>query len=157
MQITIDPLTSADIIGLLQQHLDDMYANSPAESVHALDLDKLRQPEITFWSARQDGELLGCLALKVLDSDHAELKSMRTAPAARGKGVASALLQYALAQAAERGIRQVSLETGTMDYFTAARSLYRKFGFVSCEPFADYSLDPNSAFMTLPIQKLVTE
>ncbi|QSX34157.1 GNAT family N-acetyltransferase [Shewanella avicenniae] len=149
MQITIDPLTSADIIGLLQQHLDDMYATSPAESVHALDLDKLRQPEITFWSARKDDELLGCLALKVLDGDHAELKSMRTAPAARGKGVASALLQHALLHARAQGLRQVSLETGTMAYFAAARSLYRKFGFSDCPPFADYQLDPNSAFMTL--------
>src|SRR5690349_12207777 len=124
-----------------------MYATSPAESVHALDPTALVAPGITFWTARDaDGALLGCAALMLLGTDDAELKSMRTANAARGRGVGAAVLAHVLAAAADRGVRTVHLETGTQDYFAAARRLYERAGFVECPPFADYVLDPHSVF-----------
>ncbi|MBD1556589.1 GNAT family N-acetyltransferase [Vibrio sp. S9_S30] len=148
MEIKIDKLDSKEIIALLNEHLDDMYATSPPESVHALDLVALKKPEITFWSAWDNGELLGCAALKQLDSSHAELKSMRTARVARNRGVASRLLQHVLTVAEDRKYEKISLETGSMDFFKPARTLYEKNGFVYCGPFADYQPDPNSQFMT---------
>lgn len=138
-----------DVVGLLEEHLADMYATSPPESVHALDLTALLQPEITFVTARDgDGTLLGCGALKRLDDGHGELKSMRTAAAARGRGVAAAVLEHLLALAAEQGHTRVSLETGPQEYFAAARRLYARHGFAECGPFGDYRLDPHSVFMT---------
>ncbi|QIS13824.1 GNAT family N-acetyltransferase [Nocardia arthritidis] len=151
LRIVVDDLSGPAIAALLAQHLDDMYATSPAESVHALDLDALRKPEITFWSAWDSGELVGCGALKELDPTHGELKSMRTATAARGRGVASNLLRHLIAQARERGYTRLSLETGTQPYFAPARRLYTRNGFAECPPFADYILDPNSVFMTLAL------
>lgn len=148
MEIKIDKLDGKEIVALLNEHLDDMYATSPPESVHALDLVALKKPEITFWSAWDNGELLGCAALKQLDSSHAELKSMRTAKTARNRGVASNLLQHLLSVAEDRKYEKISLETGSMDFFKPARALYEKNGFVYCAPFADYQLDPNSEFMT---------
>ncbi|MGR5285752.1 GNAT family N-acetyltransferase [Vibrio maritimus] len=148
MDIVKDDLQSHKIKALLQEHLDDMYATSPAESVHALDIEALRQSNVEFWTAWNEQELLGCIALKALDSEHAEIKSMRTAHNARGKGVAKTLLNHLVSQASARGFSRLSLETGTEDYFTAARTLYSGHGFVECDPFADYVLDPNSVFMT---------
>lgn len=148
MDIVKDSLQGHQIKALLQEHLDDMYATSPAESVHALDIEALRQSNIEFWTAWDEKELLGCIALKTLDANHAEIKSMRTAHSARGKGVAKSLLNHLVSQASSRGFSRLSLETGTEDYFTAARTLYSGHGFVECEPFADYVLDPNSVFMT---------
>lgn len=148
MDIVKDDLQGHQIKALLQEHLDDMYATSPAESVHALDIEALRQSNVEFWTAWNEQELLGCIALKALDSKHAEIKSMRTAHNARGKGVAKRLLNHLVSQASERGFSRLSLETGTEGYFTAARTLYSGQGFVECEPFADYILDPNSVFMT---------
>ncbi|WP_112479919.1 GNAT family N-acetyltransferase [Vibrio variabilis] len=148
MDIVKDDLQGHQIKALLQEHLDDMYATSPAESVHALDIEALRQSNIEFWTAWNEQELLGCIALKALDSKHAEIKSMRTAHNARGKGVAKRLLNHLVSQASERGFSRLSLETGTEDYFTAARTLYSGHGFVECDPFADYVLDSNSVFMT---------
>ncbi|WP_225726618.1 MULTISPECIES: GNAT family N-acetyltransferase [unclassified Nocardia] len=149
--IVVDDLSGPAIAALLAQHLDDMYATSPAESVHALDLDALRKPEITFWSAWEGSELVGCGALKELDPTHGELKSMRTATAARGRGIASILLRHLIDQARERGYTRLSLETGTQPYFAPARRLYARNGFAECPPFADYTLDPNSVFMTLAL------
>ena len=141
-----------DVLALLQEHLDDMYATSPPESVHALDVERLRVPEITFVTARDaDGALLGCGALKRHDADLGELKSMRTTAAARGRGVATAVLASLLDVARHHGLARVSLETGAEDYFAAARRLYARHGFVECPPFADYTDDPNSVFMTLPL------
>jgi putative acetyltransferase len=148
LDIVKDDLQSHQIKALLQEHLDDMYATSPAESVHALDIEALRQSNVEFWTAWNEQELLGCIALKALDSEHAEIKSMRTAHNARGKGVAKTLLNHLVSQASARGFSRLSLETGTEDYFTAARTLYSGHGFVECDPFADYVLDPNSVFMT---------
>lgn len=151
MRIDIDDLSGADVAGLLAEHLADMHATSPACSVHALDLDALRAPEVTVWTARREGELLGCGALKELDRRHGELKSMRTASAARGRGVGSAILSHLLDVARERGYARVSLETGAQPFFAPAHRLYARHGFVACEPFADYVLDPSSVFMTLEL------
>ena len=121
---------------------------SPPESVHALPLERLQKPEITFWTAWQNGELLGCGALKELDSQHGEIKSMRTSAGHLRKGVAQTLLHYILSEAKRRGYRRLSLETGSMKAFEPARELYGRAGFTYCAPFADYVEDPNSVFMT---------
>jgi putative acetyltransferase len=153
MKIQIDDLRGEDVAKLLQAHLDDMYLHSPPESVHALDLDALRRPEITFWAVRdEDGALMGCGALKHLDDAHGEIKSMRTAPAYRGKGVATRLMRHMLEEARRRGYRRLSLETGSMEFFEPARELYRRFGFELCGPFAEYVEDPYSMFMTLAFE-----
>lgn len=125
-----------------------MFEHSPPESVHALDLEGLRSPEITFWSAWQEGELLGCGALKQLDTQHGEVKSMRTARAHLRKGVASGILQHIINEAERRSYNRLSLETGSMVAFEPAQALYASFGFEYCGPFADYNEDPNSVFMT---------
>lgn len=151
MQIRIDALTSPEITELLNEHLQDMYATSPPESVHALDLEKLRQPEITFWSVWENNQLLGCGALKELDPTHAEIKSMRSASRFRGKGVGKKMLEHILQVARERNYSTLSLETGPQDFFTPARKLYERFGFEYCGPFADYVEDPYSVFMTRKI------
>ena len=148
MEIAIDDPARPDVRALLAEHLADMHATSPAESVHALDVAGLLVPEVTFWTARAAGALLGCGALKELGSDHGEVKSMRTADAARGKGVATAILRHLLAEAAARGYTRVSLETGSQEFFEPARRLYLRHGFTLCGPFGDYLPDPNSTFLT---------
>ncbi|GAB6930339.1 GNAT family N-acetyltransferase [Paenibacillus sp. JCM 10914] len=148
MQIKIDDLTGPEITQLIYEHLHGMTLHSPPESIHALGLEKLRQPEITFWSVWDGDILLGCGALKELDADHAEIKSMRTATPHLRKGVAGRLMEHILEEAKHRGYLRLSLETGSMAAFEAARSLYARFGFEECQPFADYKEDPNSTFMT---------
>lgn len=148
LQIAIDPLEGPQVAALLQAHLDEMHRISPPESVHALDLSRLRAPDITFWSAYQGDTLLGCAALRALDAAHGEVKSMRTTPQARRRGVAAALLEQVMAEARRRGYRRLSLETGSQPEFAPARALYARFGFVECGPFGDYRLDPCSTFMT---------
>jgi putative acetyltransferase len=148
MRIRIDDLQGNAIQDLLQAHLHAMYRHSPPESVHALDLAALRHPSINFWTAWEGYELLACGALKQLSSDHAELKSMRTADAHLRKGVARALLRHIVSVARAKGIQRISLETGTAAPFVAAQRLYASEGFVECGPFAGYVLDPYSLFMT---------
>lgn len=148
MDIRRDDLRSAAVHALLGEHLTQMYATSPAESVHALDLAALRSPAISFWTAWEGPDLLGCGALKALAAGHAEIKSMRTAAAHRRRGVAAALLDHLLQVAREHGCTRVSLETGSQAAFAAARQLYARFGFACCPPFADYVDDPHSVFMT---------
>lgn len=148
MLIKIDDLSGPEVAQILAEHLEDMYAVSPPESVHALDLDELRQPGITFWSVWDGEQLAGCGAIKELDAAHAEIKSMRTANAYRGKGVAVKLMAHILAVAAERKYDRVSLETGPEDFFLPARKLYERFGFEYCGPYGDYPEDPHSTFMT---------
>jgi putative acetyltransferase len=148
MNIQLDDLTGPEIHQLLQQHLQGMALHSPPESIHALDLDALRQPGITFWTAWENDELLGCGALKKLDARHAEIKSMRTASAHLRKGVANAMLTHIVEEAKQRGYRRLSLETGSAAAFEPARRLYAAFGFTFCEPFEGYALDPFSVFMT---------
>lgn len=148
MDIRLDDLSRPETAELLQEHLRDMHRVSPPESIHALDLESLRKPDITFWTIWDAGILAGCSALKELDSQHAEIKSMRTASSHRRKGVAKQLLQHMLYEAKQRGYTRVSLETGSMDFFIPARALYASFGFEYCPPFSDYIEDPNSVFMT---------
>ncbi|HCE1905140.1 TPA: GNAT family N-acetyltransferase [Vibrio parahaemolyticus] len=151
MRIEIDNLERPQVIALLEEHLQDMYATSPPESVHALDVSKLKLPSITFWTGWDGEQLLGCVAMSQLEDGHAELKSMRTTPSARKQGVASRLLNHVIEQAKHQGIQRLSLETGSMAFFEPAHRLYEKHGFVYCEPFGDYQLDPNSRFMTLAL------
>ena len=148
MHIRIDDLQGFAIAALLQEHLDAMHQHSPRESVHALDLEGLRRPEITFWTAWEGETLLGCGALKQLDATHAELKSMRTATAHLRKGVARALVRHIAQAAKANGVQRISLETGSQAPFVAAHKLYASEGFVECGPFAGYALDSHSRFMT---------
>jgi putative acetyltransferase len=151
VRIRVDDLTGPEIRALLEEHLRSMHELSPPESVHALDLEGLRRPEITFWTAWEEGALVGCGALKELDRSHGEVKSMRTAASHRRKGVGRAMLAHIVAEARARSYARLSLETGAMAAFLPARRLYESFGFRYCAPFADYTDDPNSAFMTLAL------
>jgi putative acetyltransferase len=148
MDIRLDDLRGPEIRALLEEHLQNMRSLSPPESVHALDLEGLRRPEISFWTLWSDGELLGCGALKALGDGHGEIKSMRTAMAHRRKGTARALLAHIVDEAVRRGYRRLSLETGSMAAFEPAHALYESFGFTRCGPFDGYAEDPNSVFMT---------
>jgi len=148
MLIQVDDLSGPEVRALLEEHLRNMHDLSPPESVHALDLGALRKPEITFWTAWSEGTLLGCGALKALDSAHGEVKSMRTSLPSRRTGVGRAMLEHIIAIARTRSYARLSLETGSMDAFAPARRLYESFGFTYCGPFADYTADPNSVFMT---------
>jgi putative acetyltransferase len=150
-RIVLDDLRGEPIRLLLEEHLSDMRAWSPPESVHALDLEKLRRPEISFWTLWDGESLLGCGALKDLGQREGEIKSMRTANVHRGQGVGSEMLTHIIAQARERGIARLNLETGSQLQFAPARALYTRFGFTACEPFADYLPDDNSCFMTLAL------
>jgi len=147
--IEVDDLSRPAVHALLNEHLQNMYALSPPESVHALDLGKLRSPDITFWTAWEGAELVGCGALKELDRTHGELKSMRTPQARRRIGAGRALLDHLVAVARSRGYRRLSLETGALPAFLPAQRLYASAGFTFCGPFGDYREDPNSCFMSL--------
>ena len=147
MHIELDDLSRPEVHDLLREHLRSMLELSPPQSVHALDLEKLRRPEITFWSAWEGGELLGCGALKELNTLEGEVKSMRTALAHRRKGVARAILERIIREAAGRSYMRLWLETGSAVAFEPARNLYSTFGFQYCPPFGDYVADPNSVFM----------
>ena len=151
MEIKTEDLSGPEIAALLEEHLAEMRSISPPESVHALPLEGLRNPGITFWSAWENGELLGCGALKELDARHGEIKSMRTSREHLRKGVATAMLRQILAEARRRCYRRVSLETGAQAAFEPARQLYARFGFTYCGAFASYIQDPNSVFMTKEI------
>lgn len=148
MEIRLDDLTGPEVHALLAEHLRDMHRISPPESVHALDFDGLRRPEMTFWSVWDGRALLGCGALKEIDPRHGEIKSMRTAGAHRRRGVAKAMLTHIMTEAARRGYERLSLETGSQAAFEPARALYASFGFTRCGPFDGYREDPNSVFMT---------
>ena len=143
-----DDVTEPQVVALIRLHLESMHAQSPPESVHALGIEALRKPEITFWSVWAGGDLAGCGALKELDREHGEIKSMRTAPQHLRKGVAARLMEHILAEAKRRSYRRLSLETGSTDGFDPALRLYARFGFERCGPFANYTNDPFSVFMT---------
>jgi putative acetyltransferase len=148
MEIRRDDLTGPEIRALLEEHLRSMHSISPPESVHALDLEGLRKPEIYFWTAWSGGRLLGCGALKQIDAQHGEIKSMRTVTAYRRSGVARTMLTHIVDEARRRRYTRLSLETGAQDAFEPARRLYESFGFSYCGPFEGYVEDPNSVFMT---------
>ncbi|HWG26857.1 GNAT family N-acetyltransferase [Actinospica sp.] len=152
MEIAIDDLSSPEIIELLHSHLAEMKRVTPREeSVHALDLHGLRQPEVTFWSLRDGDRIAGCGAIKRFDATHAEIKSMRTAASFQRRGVAARLLAHIEAESIRMGLTRLSLETGAEDYFAPARALYLRSGFEYCEPFGSYMPDSLSVFMTKAI------
>jgi len=149
--IRVDDLTGPEIAAFLEEHIRDMRAVSPPESKHALDLEGVRKPEITFWTAWSSNRLIGCCALKKLDTNHGEVKSMRVASDQRAKGIGSLLVAHVIGEARARGYGRLSLETGAMPFFEPARRLYWRHGFEQCGPFAPYKPDPNSVFMTLKL------
>jgi putative acetyltransferase len=149
--ISLDDPRRDDIRALLETHLQFSRAVTPPGHVHALDLGGLLDPAVTFFSARSRGMLLGVGALKQLHDSHAELKSMHTNEAARRRGVGRAMVSHLLSVAAELNVSRVSLETGAMDAYAAARSLYASVGFVPCPPFGEYTDNPYSTCMTIAI------
>jgi putative acetyltransferase len=151
MEIRTGGLDTPEVIALLREHLHSMTLHSPPESIHALDLASLHKPDMTFWSAWEGSELMGCGALKELGPLHGEIKSMRTASAHLRKGVAARLLEHIIDEAKHRSYARLSLETGSMEAFAPAHKLYASFGFEPCGPFADYVEDPYSVFMTRKI------
>lgn len=153
LEIAPDDPTSDDVRALLARHLAFARATTPPEGIHALGAEGLAGPGITLYSARRQGTLVGVGALKLLGDDHAELKSLHTAEAARGQGVGRALVEHLLAEAAARQCRRVSLETGVMDAFAPARALYAKLGFRPCPPFGEYVGSPTSACMTIELPR----
>ena len=136
------------VIALVRQHLASAAEHSPPESVHALGLERLKQPGLRFYTAWQGDELAAMGAVKRLAADPAELKSMRTVDAFQRRGIAATMLRHLLQVAADMGCTRVSLETGSMDAFAPARALYARFGFIACAPFGDYREDPYSVCMT---------
>jgi putative acetyltransferase len=151
MKIVVDDLRGPEIAAFLEEHLREMRSITPAGSVHALDLDALRAPEVTFWSVYDGDQLVGCGAIKRIEGTHGEVKSMRVAYERRRDGVASLLLVHILEEAEAMGLERLSLETGSTEHFERARKLYEKFGFEPCGPFAGYGPDPHSSFMTRAI------
>ena len=149
--ISTDDPRAEDVRALLERHLAYAHANSAPEDIHALDVDALLDPAVTFFSFRARGELLAVGALKRLDAAHAEIKSMHTTKAARGRGIGRAMVDHLVAVARERGHRRVSIETGAGAAFAPARRLYRSAGFAPCAPFADYGHSHESAYMTLSL------
>lgn len=152
IRILEDDLTSGEMIALIVDHLThlrQLAPDSPPESHHALSVDDLRHNDITLWGAWQEQTLVGCVALKTLDGQHGEIKSMRTASGFERQGIASQMLEYLIAAARRRGLQRLSLETGSQPGFAAARAFYERHGFRCCAPFADYVDDPNSVYMTM--------
>jgi putative acetyltransferase len=152
MQITAGDLDDPRVVDLLRTHLTSARAQTARGSAHALDLNGLRSPDISVWAIWEDGTLLAIGALRRLSPDHGEVKSMHTAQSARRRGAGSAMLRHIMASARKAGISRLSLETGSWEYFRPARALYARHGFVECQPFAGYVLDPNSVFMTLDLR-----
>lgn len=148
LRFVLDDLSGAPTRALIARHLAGMHAHSPPESVHAFDVDRLRQPGVTFWSVWVDEEIAGCGGLRILDAERGELKSMRVADAFRGLGIGRAILEHLVAEARARGIRSLWLETGSALAFVPALQLYESAGFRRCGPFDDYRDDPFSVFMT---------
>jgi putative acetyltransferase len=148
VKIVVDDLSSPEIAEFLDEHVQEMRLITPLESKHALDLDGLRAPDVTFWSVWDGDALVGCGAISRLDAGHAELKSMRTASTRKRSGIASLVLEHIITEAKRMGFTRLSLETGAAEFFRPARNLYERFGFGYCGPFADYKLDPHSVFMT---------
>jgi putative acetyltransferase len=153
MNIRPGDLSDPRVIDLLHFHLSSAREQTAPGSAHALDVSSLQSPEIDFWTLWDEEHLVGFGALKRLTPEHGEVKSMHVITAKRGTGAGSALLRHIIAAAREKQMTRLSLETGSWEYFEPARSLYRKHGFVECEPFADYQLDPNSVFMTLDLRQ----
>ena len=148
-KIAIDDPRAPDVRRLLEAHLAFARGQTPPEDAHAMDVDELLDPSVTFFSLRRDGAMLAVAALKRLDAEHAEVKSMHTVAAARGRGIGRRMLEQLIAVARAEGYQRLSLETGSMAAFAPARALYARAGFEPCAPFGHYRLSPNSTYMTL--------
>jgi len=151
MEILSGGLDRVEVVAFLQHHLKMMAQHSPAESIHALDMDELKHEDVSFFSMWNNDQLMGCAALKELDSRNGEVKSMRTVDTFLRQGVAQAMLDHIVGLAGQREYSALWLETGSMEAFWPARQMYLKYGFAECVPFSDYSPDPNSVFMTLKL------
>ena len=147
-QIALADLEAPDFIALIDRHAQLMLSLSPPDSCHFLPIDGLKSPDVTVWEMRENNQLLACGGLKELNPEHGEIKSMHTLESARGRGLGRQMLDHILAVARQRGYTRLSLETGSMEGFAPARTLYETYGFTLCDPFGDYELDPNSVFMT---------
>ena len=155
MRIEVDDLSRFQVHALLEEHLANMYELSPPEQVFALDLNKLRADDITFWTVWEEEVLLGCGALKELTPTHGEIKSMRTTAAARGRGAGRAILAHIISVAQQRGYTKLSLETGTHEAFEPAHNLYRSKGFFKSGPFGSYIPNEHSVFKELQLSASV--
>ena len=151
MEIRLGGLDTPEVAVVLAEHLADMHRYSPPDSVHALDLERLAAPDLTFWSVWDGEQAIGCGALRELDPTHGEMKSMRTGSAHRRRGVGALVLRHLVAEARGRGYRRLSLETGPQAEFAPARAMYARHGFVECGPFGPYAADEFSVFMTLEL------
>jgi putative acetyltransferase len=151
VEISIDDPRADDVRKLLERHLAFANEHTPPKNIHALDVEGLLDPAVTFYSVRADGELLAVGALKRLDDQHAEVKSMHTAESARGRGIGRAMVDHLVGAARARGFRRISLETGTMQAFAPARALYASVGFGPCGPFGEYRSSPDNTFMTMTV------
>ncbi len=151
LRFQLDDLSGAPTRALIARHLAGMHAASPPESVHAFDIDELRQPGVTFFSVWVGDEIAGCGALKALGALRGELKSMRVADAFLGRGIGKAMLHHLIDEARARGLRSLWLETGSTAPFLPALRLYEAAGFSRCGPFEGYVEDPFSVFLTRAI------
>jgi putative acetyltransferase len=157
LDFEVEDPRATDVVDLLQAHLNFAHETTPTEHIHALDIERLCQPGITFFTARQDGKLVGIGALNELTRSQAELKSMHVNQLVRGKGLGRAFLHYLLTVAGDRQYQWLGLETGTMDAFAPARHLYLSVGFTSCEPFGEYSVNDYSTCMSMnPMMDVIT-
>jgi putative acetyltransferase len=153
MRIELDDVSRPEVIALLEEHLRNMHELSPPDQVFAFDASKLKAPDVTFWTAWNEGALLGCAALKELGPGRGEVKSMRTPERLRRHGAARALLSHILRVSRERGYRELFLETGRNPAFAPAHALYRSAGFRECGPFGSYKENGNSVFMSLQLRE----
>jgi putative acetyltransferase len=148
LKIVDGGLDDPQVIAMLRFHYDTNVSVTPPGSVHVFDLSRLKQPDVSFWSAWKGNTLMGVGALKRMNAEDGEIKSMHTLKEARGSGVGSAILRHIMEKAREMKLKRLYLETGSFDYFAPARALYARHGFIECPPFADYNLDKNSIFMS---------
>ena len=142
---------NSEVNDLLKKHFIELRSVSPAGSTHVLDIDGLKDPSIKFWSLWENNELIGCGALKFLEKNHGEFKSIRVADQFRKKGIGERIINHLIEEAKKLKISKLSIETGAGDFFLPARNLFSKFGFKTCPPFAHYKDDPNSCYYTLDL------
>ena len=151
MKIIENNFDNIEVNDLLTKHFIELRSVSPDDSCHVLDIKGLRNPSIKFWSFWDNNQLIGCAALKFLDNEHGEFKSIRVEDRFRGKGIGEKIISYLINVSKKEGIKKLSIETGSGDFFSSARKLFKKFGFKTCVPFADYKEDPNSCYFNLEI------
>ncbi len=151
LKIIEDGLDNQQVLAMLRFHFDTNMAVTPPGSAHVFDVSRLKQSDVFFWTAWNDETLMGTGALKLMDANHGEIKSMHTLQTARRSGVGAAMLRHIMEQAKAKGLKRLSLETGSFEFFAPARALYARHGFDECPPFEDYKPDPHSTFMTREI------